>query len=309
MTDDFDLDDLVASITAKGSAPKNRRGMNARSLTLIKTIKPMVKAAAPITVRGVGYKMFVRKLIRSMSEREMKKVYRLLKEAREQGIIPWGWICDETRELERAPSWNHPKEFAESAARQYRRDFWKQQPSRCEVWSEKGTIRGVLQPVLDKYGVGFRVMHGYASATAVNDVAQVYDDARPMMALYVGDIDPSGLHMSEVDLPDRLAKYGGGHVQVKRIALVQEQLAPLPPFPASDNDPRYDWFVYEHGNQCWEIDALDPNELRNCVEASIKTCILDRDAWERCEQICKEESDSLRYVLMNWGNSREWRSI
>jgi hypothetical protein len=90
--------------------------------------------------------------------------------------------------------------------------------------------------------------------------------------------------MSEVDLPDRLAKYGGDHVQVKRIALTQEQLDPLPSFPARDKrkDPRYEWFVYEHGDFCWEIDALDPNELRNCVEASIKDCILDPEAWERC---------------------------
>jgi hypothetical protein len=143
MTDD--LDDLVASIIAKGKKP---RGLNARSQWLLKTIKPMVEAAEPITVRGIGYKMFVVKLIRSMAESEVKKVYRLVKEARERGIFPWEWIVDETRELERAPSWNNPEEFAESAARQYRRDFWKQQPSRCEVWSEKGTIRGVLQPVL-----------------------------------------------------------------------------------------------------------------------------------------------------------------
>ena len=61
MTDDF-LDDLVASIIAKGkSVPKNRRGMNARSQVLLKTIKPMVEAAAPVTVRGVGYKLFVAK--------------------------------------------------------------------------------------------------------------------------------------------------------------------------------------------------------------------------------------------------------
>jgi hypothetical protein len=39
----------------------------------------------------------------------------------------------------------------------------------ANAFSLKGTIRGVLQPVLDEYGVGFRVMHGYGSATAVND--------------------------------------------------------------------------------------------------------------------------------------------
>jgi hypothetical protein len=36
-------------------------------------------------------------------------------------------------------------------------------------------VRGVLRTVLDEYGVGFRVMHGFASATAVHDVADDFD--------------------------------------------------------------------------------------------------------------------------------------
>lgn len=79
-------------------------------------------------------------------------------------------------------------------------------------------------------------------------------------------------------------------------------MSPLPSFPAADKrkDPRYRWFVSNYGNRCWEIDALDPNDLRDCVEAYIRTCINDRDAWERCEQINKAERESLRDVLSNW---------
>ena len=43
-----------------------------------------------------------------------------------------------------------PAAFVRTVSRAYRRDFWKQQPKRVEVWSEKGTVRGVLQPVLDQ---------------------------------------------------------------------------------------------------------------------------------------------------------------
>ena len=176
MNDDDFLDGLVDSIIDKGlsvQVPKKRRGMNGRSLGLLERVVPIIKAAKPITGRGVGYKLFVAKLIKSMSVPDMQRVYRLLKEAREQDRFPWGWIVDETREFERTPSWDDPGEFAEEASRQYRLDNWKQQPLRCEVWSEKGTIRGVLQPVLDKYGVGFRVMHGFASATVVKSIARL----------------------------------------------------------------------------------------------------------------------------------------
>ena len=174
----------------------------------------------------------------------MQRVYRLLKEARERGIIPWEWIVDETRELERVSTWADPAEYARCVARSYRRDFWNQQPLRVMVVSEKGTVRGLLEPVLDHFAVGFQVMHGFSSATTVHDISED-DDGRPLIILYVGDFDPCGMFMSEEDLPNRFAKYDGDHVTLKRIALTREQVNGLPSFPATDKrkDPRYKWFV------------------------------------------------------------------
>jgi hypothetical protein len=197
---------------------KKGRGRAQRSLDLIEAMHTIAEAAQPITGRGVGYKLFTAGLIPSMSRNEMQRVYRLLKEARERGDIPWEWIVDETRDFERVATWKNPD--ARTVARSYRRDFWNQQPVRCEVWSEKGTIRGVLGPVLDEYAVGFRVMHGYGSATVVHNISDD-DDGREVIALYVGDFDPSGMNMSEEDLPKRLDEYDGGHVTVKRIALTR----------------------------------------------------------------------------------------
>ena len=167
-----------------------------------------------------------------MARSEMARVYRLLLTAREQGIIPWKWIVDETREFERVTTWDNPEQYVRAVARSYRRDFWNQQPVRVEVWSEKGTVRGVLQPVLDHLAVGFRVMHGFSSGTVVHDIAEDVD-GRDLIALYVGDFDPSGMFMSEVDLPKRLAEYGGNHITVKRIALTRRQVRGLPSFPVS----------------------------------------------------------------------------
>ena len=58
---------------------------------------------------------------------------------------------------------------------------------------------------------------------------------------------------------------------LRRIALTRGHLADLPSFPASDKkkDPRYEWFVGNFGDRCWELDALDPNELRDCVQREI----------------------------------------
>ena len=84
-----------------GTGTKKGRGMAERSLDLIRVMRDIIEPLQPITGRGVGYQLFVRKLTESMARGEMAKVYRLLLIARERGIIPWEWIVDETRELER----------------------------------------------------------------------------------------------------------------------------------------------------------------------------------------------------------------
>jgi hypothetical protein len=279
---------------------KKPRGMGRKSLDLIEAMIPIIEATQPITGRGVGYKLFTAGLIPSMGTADMQRVYRLLKEARERGMVDWDAIVDETRELERIGSWSDPEAYTRTIIRSYRRDYWDQQPVRVEVWSEKGTIRGLLRPVLDTYGVGFRVMHGFASATSVHDVAED-NDGRPLIVLYIGDWDPSGLWMSERDLPERLSRYDGDHVILNRIALVPDQLAGLPSFPAADKnkDKRYKWFVKNYGNHCWELDALDPNVLRTCVQEKILEQI-EPIAWDRCQVVERAEQRSLREVMTAW---------
>jgi hypothetical protein len=275
---------------------KKGRGMAQRSLDLIEAMYAKAEAAHPITGRGIGYKLFTAGLIPSMARPEMQRVYRLLKEARERGHIPWGWIVDETRAIERTPTWANPVAFARCVARSYRRDFRDQQPVRCEVWSEKGTMRGVLGPVLDHYAVGFRVMHGFSGATTVYDVSQD-DDGRSLVALYVGD-----MFMSEEDLPKRLSDYGGNHITVRRIALTREHVSELPSFPATDKrkDPRYKWFRANYGDSCWELDAMDPNDLRDCVEEAIQD-LVEPVAWKRCEEVNEAEQEPLKTILKQWG--------
>jgi hypothetical protein len=122
-----------------------------------------------------------------------------------------------------------------------------------------------------------------------------------VVALYVGDIDPSGMFMSEVDLPKRLARYDGDHVTVRRIALTQYQVVDLPSFSATDkrNDRRFKWFVADHGGRCWELDAMDPNDLRDCVEEAIRG-LIEPTAWRRREEVNQAEQESLKTILKGW---------
>ena len=287
-------------------ASSKRSGVAAkRTLALIEAMKKIAQETHPITGRGIGYKLFAAGLIDSMNE--MNVVYRALKIAREEDTIPWDWIVDETRELELVSTWANPSQCADGFF--YRRDLWQTQPKTVEVWSEKGTVRGVLWPVLARLGVGFRVLHGFSSATTVWDVSNRGIDDRPLVALYIGDWDPSGLCMSEHDLPQRIKEYGGDHIELKRIALTADQTGSLRSFPqpkANPKIPAYKWFITNYGDRCWELDAMDPRDLRRLVETEIDA-LIDHELWQQQEAHQEREKKSIEFLLRWWANVESLR--
>jgi len=128
--------------------------------------------------------------------------------------------------------------------------------------------------------------------------------AGPLIILYVGDFDPSGMCMSERDIPERLARYGGDHITIKRIALLRSDCTLLgrrPAFNVSEKkkDPRAPWFRKTYGQLCWELDAMDPNDLRSRVEQEIKKHI-EPVAWERCRVVDLAERESMGQFLDTW---------
>ena len=108
--------------------------------------------------------------------------------------------------------------------------------------------------------------------------------------------------MSNVDLPQRLTEYGGV-VEVQRIALRQRDLDGLPSFDldTKKQDSRYDWYrsIPGHDGQCWELDAMDPRDLRQRVAQEIRKYI-DWEEWERCAVGEQAQQESLKLILNNW---------
>lgn len=277
------------------------RGKSRKTIERLNAAIEILEEIQPAPVRAVCYRLFVLRLIPDMGKSSTNSISRILTQARESGEIPWSWIVDETREAETSGRWNDTDQFIQVLSRGYRRDYWQDQPRRVEVWSEKGTVRGTLAPVLNEFGVTFRVMHGYASATTANEVAdESMRDVRPFHVLYVGDWDCSGLHMSMVDLPDRIDRYGG-MIEMERVALVKSDLGNLPCFAAEDKtkDPRYRWFKTEIGTQCCELDALPPPELRERVSDAIVD-LLDLDLWDHAVEIERVERESIEIFSKSW---------
>ena len=114
--------------------------------------------------------------------------------------------------------------------------------------------------------------------------------------------------MSERDIPERLARYGGNHISIRRISLVRGDCTRLGRKPAfnvkeKSKDPRAPWFRKTYGQLCWELDAMDPNDLRSRVEEEINNHI-EPEAWERCRVVDEAERKSLRHILDRWNTAR-----
>ena len=285
------------------------RGRSDASYQLTEAACRILAAIHPCSVRAVCYQLFVQGRIANMGKNETNKVSRNLRDAREWRIIPWEWIVDDTRTTHCVSSWASPEDYAEAVKASYRKDLWEMQPVHLEIWSEKSTIFGTIKPIIDAYQLPFRSFHGYSSATAIHDAACASQTIeKPFSVFYIGDWDPSGLHMSEADLPERIERYDG-EIEVTRLALRQDDLAELPSFDldSKENDSRYRWFKKRsapyHGNKCWEVDAMSPAVLRERVEEAILGMI-DQEAWER-GKVCEAAMlESLEEAMTGWGRGK-----
>ena len=82
--------------------------MAQRSLDSSMPCTPSAEAAQPITGRGIGYKLFTAGLIPSMEQGDAAGLSLAEGGARARHI-PWEWIVDETRSLERYRHGTTPK--------------------------------------------------------------------------------------------------------------------------------------------------------------------------------------------------------
>jgi hypothetical protein len=299
------------------------RGRSQKSIALVATAREILAEIQPASVRSVCYQLFIRGVIPGMDKPTTNRVGLLLTRAREEDEIPWEWIVQERRAIERIPSWTSPAVFARVVQASYRLNKWQGQPKRIIVVSEKGTVRGTLGPVLNELEVDFLPVGGYASATRVKDLAELADPDKPLLLLYLGDHDPSGRGMSDLDLPRRLLRYASNDpanrdwsdaaveryaaawgLEVRRIALTIEDTEDLGDdlaFPAADkeDDPRYAWFTDTYGGWCWELDAMNPNVLRERVHGAVMA-ELDLVEWERYVAAEQAERESIAKTLSTW---------
>ena len=262
-----------------------------------------------MTLRQLYYQFVARDLIPN-TERSYKNLGSAVNKGRMCGMIDWGHITDRTRSLEGNPNWENPGEIIEASARAYNLDKWADQDKRVEVWIEKDALIGVIEGVCSRMDVDYFSCRGYTSQSemwraACRMMIRQKRQGQTTVILHLGDHDPSGIDMSN-DIQKRLRIFGA-QIEFHRIALNMDQIEEFnpPPNPTKLTDSRANSYVDEFGLECWELDALPPDDMEKLVEREIKR-YCDIDAWDEIKERQEEEREILDKAADNWDDVTEY---
>lgn len=255
-----------------------------------------------VTVRQLYYQFVARDLLPN-TQKNYKRLADIVSEARMAGHLDWDAIEDRGRVPATPSEWESIEDIVNVAMRQFRLPRLLRQKVYPELWVEKQALAGVLEPVARQHHVTLMVNKGYSSASAMRESALRFrrnmetmeetSGTRPdALLLYLGDHDPSGEDMVR-DIEKRLTLFGVEDLEVKKVALTMEQIKQHkpPPNPAKSTDPRFKGYQELHGDESWELDALEPsllqrlvqNDLRAALSPSIAKAVVDEENRQRSE--------------------------
>ena len=264
-----------------------------------------------LTLRQLYYQFVSRDLIRN-TQQEYKRLGNIINEARLAGLIDWNHITDRTRNLRSNSHWDTPAEIIGACASQFRVDLWEGQGMRLEVWIEKDALVGVIEGVCRRLDIPFFSCRGYTSQSEMWAAGRRLEgyirDGQTPIVLHLGDHDPSGIDMSR-DIEDRLRLFittdlidvENADLDLRRIALNQDQIDHYnpPPNPAKTTDSRSGSYIALHGNESWELDALDPNVITALIEREASRFI-DQDVWQERQDEQAESRRQLGKLSQHW---------
>ncbi len=243
------------------------------------------------------------------NERSYKKLGDVIGDARLAGLIDWTAIEDRTREIDGNNHWSSPSSLVSACANQFALDKWEGQQYRVEVWVEKDALEGVVGKAARALDVQFFSCRGYASMTSLWEAGQrlkgyAENDQTPVI-IHLGDHDPSGIDMSR-DIQERVSLFMDDYsdsLEFKRLALNQDQIDEYepPPNPAKVTDARYADYSSKHGDECWELDALEPSVIDNLIQQAVLE-YRDEDRFDEISRQEEEHRRDLGIVAEHWNN-------
>lgn len=281
------------------------KDFRADALDLIRTANLIIEdydaQGYKLTLRQLYYQFVSRDIIPN-TEKSYKRIGSIINDARLAGLIDWEAIEDRTRFLRHSAHWDKPADIIKDAAMQFRVDKWEGQTFRPEVWIEKDALIGVIERVCAELDIPYFSCRGYVSQSEMWAAAQRYEDiatnGQTPVILHFGDHDPSGIDMSR-DIKDRIKMFLGDAFDLKRIALNRDQIDQYdpPPNPAKMTDSRYIGYIREHGENSWELDALEPRVIESLIRDKV-LWLRDDDRWNERVRIEDEGREYMMSIAM-----------
>jgi hypothetical protein len=261
------------------------------------------KQGYDLTLRQLYYQFVSRDLLVN-KDSEYKRLGSVVADARLAGLINWNAITDRTRNLRSNSHWDSAQDIIQTCVNSFALDKWADQNYRVEVWVEKDALIGVIESACEPLDVPYFSCRGYTSLSEVWSASQrliEYEKGgQSVCVIHLGDHDPSGIDMSR-DIEERLVNFDVRNLTFKRIALNMDQVEQYepPPNPAKVTDTRFTEYQKIHGDESWELDALDPSTLSNLITDEIVS-IRDEDEWnDACEREQKIK-DTISKVARDW---------
>jgi hypothetical protein len=232
----------------------------------------------------VFYALTVRGVVPKDDTKGYRPVQSQTLEMRKSGLLDWAFIADSTRWMRKPISYDSVDEAIRATARAYRRNLWRSQGVRVEVWLEKDALAGVVMEATDPWDVALMVSRGqtsdtycYTAAQAIIEAAECGIDTYVFMLF---DADKAGRVAAE-KVEEKLRRFAGVHER----ALTCELLAVTDAQVQEWNLPtRRD----KAGGTAVELDAIPPDRLIALVNDAIVQ-LVDDEAWRREQLIEKDE--------------------
>lgn len=261
-----------------------------------------------LTLRQLYYQ-FVSRHNLPNTEKSYKNLASVISDGRLAGLIDWDAIEDRGRVPSKPSQFRGIPSLINAALNSYRLDRWIGQRNYAELWVEKQALAGVLEPLSEEFHVTLMVNKGYSSSSAMYDAANRFVDNmeknghETAYLLYIGDHDPSGEDMVR-DISDRLERFGST-LEVVKIALTMDQIRHHnpPPNPAKRSDARFAAYSEKHGDESWEVDALDPATLTRLIRDQFEE-IVDMDVMDAVKK--QEERD--KKTLLDVVGKVKWKA-
>jgi hypothetical protein len=262
-----------------------------------------------LTLRQLYYQFVSRDIIAN-SMKEYKRLGSVINDGRLAGLIDWNALEDRTRNVKSNGHWSSPQNIVKACVNAYAIDKWEDQPIRPEVWIEKDALVGVIEGVCEELDVPYFSCRGYTSQSEMWAAAMRFiKHGKTAHIIHLGDHDPSGQDMSR-DIEERIRMFMRRHSRTQgfeftRIALNMDQVEQYnpPPNPAKSSDTRFETYRAEHGDESWELDALEPSVLANLIREQVATL---RDLYAEAEERERSEREELEKVSDNWDSVIEY---